>query len=75
LAIEAVKFVHYAVDQKLTALLECITNSSKAPALLSLLLSCLKLLQSCTGCADSDTTRLALLSYAMATMQRQWRRR
>jgi hypothetical protein len=68
LAIAAVKFIHYAADQELPALLECITDSSKAPILLSLLLSCLKLLQSCTEFEDSET-RLALLSYAMATVQ------
>lgn len=43
LAIEAVKLIQCAADQQLPALLECITDSRKAPALLSLLLSCTKL--------------------------------
>lgn len=74
LATQTVMFIQCAADQQLPALLECATDSSKAPALLALLLSCLmRLLQqvghNAAATGDVDSTRVAWMSFAVASVQ------
>ena len=74
LAIQTVSFIQCAADQQLPALLKCITDSSKAPALLSLLLSCLKRLQQSivhpeAAGVDINKARTASLSWVLPVVQ------
>lgn len=73
LAIQVVNLIQCAPTEQLQALLKCHTDS-KGPALLSLLLSCLKRLQQRVGRVDAATedahmARLAWLSWGVAAVQ------